>query len=293
MCRVIRVWAIACLASVVGAIGASGATSEPAALARVFHDSTGEHPAGPDVTTVTVSSDGDALTFRVAMPSNPVVTDDMRIRIWLDADDDRSTGLFDGSDHFLLVDPARFRSDEALLYRCSGTTCSGVDASPPMFAYASGEATFTVAAASLGLRRIERVLFAVWVYAGLRSAGWDYTDARLEFAPDEGWWAFDARPLRVVGFRSTPVKPRAGEPFTLTMRVLGTETGALLERGNVTCSLRIGRANTPARTARFAGRRAECVFAVPKGTTGQRYRGTIGLASGGATVKRSLSGRVH
>jgi len=291
LCRVLRALAIASLASVAGAVGASGAASGPVALAKTFHDSTGEHADGPDVTTVGVSSDGGAITFHVVMPATPVVTEDMRIRIWLDADDDRSTGLFDGSDHFLLVDPARLQPDEAFLYRCSGTTCLDVSP-PPTYAYADGHATFTVPATSLGLRRIERILFAVWVYAGIRAAGWDYSDARLEFAPDEGMWVFDARPLRVVGFGSTPRRPRAGEPLALSLQVLGTESGALLDRGNVSCSLRIGTASAPARTARFVGRRARCVFAVPVGTRGQRYRATIGVAARGSAVTRALSGRV-
>ena len=109
--------AIACC--IVATVVATAALGSPP-TSKTFRDAAGEDPAGPDITTVTVSSDGYELTFGVDIPTNRVVTPDFRLRIWLDVDDDRSTGISiegeepSGLDHFLLVDPTRFRADEAV-----------------------------------------------------------------------------------------------------------------------------------------------------------------------------------
>jgi hypothetical protein len=260
-------------------------------------DALREQAGAPDVTTVEVSSDGYELTFRVAVPTNPVVTPDMRIRIWLDADEDVSTGLkvegLVGLDHFVLVDPTRFPPDEAVLYSCTGATC-GPSSRSPGFTYSSG-AIFTVDAMSLGLRRVGRLRFSVTVTTGILydpATGYDFDKSHVDVAPDEGMWTYDALPLHVDEFRMMPPRPRAGEQFRMTMRVLDTATGAPLRRGNVTCSLVIAGARAQARFRRLTAPHAECVFQVPTDTRGRRFRATIGITAGETVVRRSLSGRI-
>jgi hypothetical protein len=293
-----RAVALVSLAAIVLVAGAGASTQT---TTTVFRDASGEEPAGPDLTAITVSSDGRELAFAFAVPTSPAVTGDMRIRIWLDADDDRATGLtvegLEGFDHFLIVDPTRFRLDEAVLYTCSESVCGVSGTGPPRapgFTYANGAARFTVDAELLGVARVDRVRFSVAVYAGIRFGpdGYDLTDARIDTAPNEGWWVFHARPLTVAGFRPVPAKPRAGRPFVLTMRVLRTGTGAPLGRGQVTCALVVAGERVPARAKRLVAGRAECAFRVPTGTTGRRFRASIGVAGLGTVVSRSLSGRV-
>ncbi len=289
-----------CLA---GIVLVSAASAAPSATTTVFRDTTGEEPSGPDITTVTVTSDGDRLAFGIAIPTSPVVTPDMRIRIWLDADDSLETGLtFEtgptGLDHFLIVDPTRFRPDQAVLYGpCAGNTC--VPSRFVQFAYASG-ATFTLDASALGLNRVDRLRFSATVTVGIGFGpdGYDFTNARIDSAPDargEGvqpMWRFASQPLLVRDVRAVPARPRAEQAFAVTMRVEHFDTGALLTRGDVTCTLRVGSELVPARRSRFVGRSATCLFGVPPDAKGRPYRATIAVAAQGAVVTRSLSGRI-
>jgi hypothetical protein len=287
---------------VLAAALATGASASPPETTTVFRDTQGENLEGPDITTVTVWSDGYQLAFRIPIPTSPVVTPDMRIRIWLDADDSLETGLtYDsgtktGLDHFIIVDPRRFPPYQAVLYGpCAGTTCVPYSRDSVVFTYASG-ARFTVDASALGLKRIGRLRFYVSVWVGI-GIGNDFSNARWDIAPDPDeelvpMWTFDAQPLEVTTFRTTPARAHAGKPFALTMRVRRSATGAAVTRGYVTCSLRVGGKRVPARTSRFVGGQATCGFVVPAGTEGRRYRATITVAAAGTTVTRSVSGRV-
>ena len=290
-------------AAVACAAGASGAAS----TTRTFDDTIGEDPAGPDITAVGVSSDGNVLTFRVFIPTTPSVTPDFRLRIWLDADDSLETGLaFDdgptGLDHFLLVDPTRFRPDEALLYGCTGVTnvCAPVPAAVE-FTYASG-ATFTLDARSLGLQKVERLRFSVTATTGIGydpATGYDFTNAHFDLAPDaaedavQPMWTFTARPLRVTTLRSTPPQPRAGRSLTLTMRVVDNETGAPLSKGKVTCLLRVRGERVPPRAHGLSRGLATCRFDVPASSRGKRFQATVRVTARGTTVGRSLTGRIR
>jgi hypothetical protein len=297
---VIRALAIAFVCATVAAAGAgtvrSGVLVGSSETRTTFRDAGGEHAAGPDVTTVTVTSDGDALTLQLAVATNPELTSDMRIRVWLDVDDDRATGLtvpgIEGFDAFLLVDPPRLGND-AFLYRCGPTTCSSTSSSVD-FSYASG-ATLRTDAVAFGLPRFERIRFSAHVTAGIvydeETGAYDFTYARQDNAPDEGVWTYDSRRLRVVRFRSTPSRPRAGDPFALVLRAIRTDTGVPPARPDVSCALRVGREAVPGR-ASFTKGTAACRFSIRARSRGMRFRSTIRVRSSRGTVSRSLSGRV-
>jgi hypothetical protein len=284
---------------VLSAVVASAASGAPSTTKTTFRDSTGEEPAAPDITTVAVSSDGATLGFRIAVPTNAVLTRDMRLSLWLDADDDRRTGLAaegrEGFDHWINVDPISFPGYGAVLYSCEGVgnTCGRPGGAEPGFSYSKG-GTITLEASQLGLKRVGRVRFKAQVVTGIGGGpgGWNFDDAHADVAPDEGEWTFDARPLAITGFRATPARPHAGSLFALTMRVRRSATGAAVTRGDVACALRVGGTRMPARTSRFVGRVATCGFVLPAGTEGRRYRATITVAAEGSTVTRSVSGRV-
>ncbi len=288
----------AVLALVTGIAAAAPLQERPHSV--VFRDTTGENAAGPDVTTVRASSDGSALTLAVAVPSTPTFTADMRLRIWLDVDDDRRTGLdaegesTTGIDHFVLVDPTLFPLGEARLYGCGESTCSTIGMPDPYpLAYASG-ATLTLEAGALGLRRIERVAFSVVVTQGIRYepvTGYDFSNASIDLAPDGEMWTYDARALRATSFHASPLRPRAGLPYALSMTTVRTETGAAPARAKADCSLSVGGTPVPG-SARVIGGTARCSFVVPTGSRGDRFRATIRVRAAGSTVARSVSGRV-
>ena len=293
---------VVALAAAALATGASAAVSP---TTKSFQDAIGEDPAGPDITTVVASSDGDGLTIRVSIPTNPTVTPDFRLRVWLDADDSLETGLtFEdgptGLDHFILVDPTRFRPDEAGLYGCTGETNVCGPQSSVDFSYASG-ATFTTDARSLALKKIERLRFSVTATTGIvfgPATGYDFTNAHFDFAPDapeelgvQPTWTFVAQPVRVTAFRITPAQPKAGKPLRLALHVVDDETGSPLASGKVTCLLLSQGARLLARARHLAGGVATCTFAVPRTSAGKRFRATVRVTAKGTTVGRALTGR--
>jgi hypothetical protein len=295
-------------------VAAGGATVGVTARTSTYVDSTGESLLGPDITRVVVSSRDDELTVRVAVPSHPVLQDDMRVRVWLDVDDDRGTGLsvaeLRGADRFLLVDRWELGRGEIGLFSCAESSCSGgKDAAAAVrFSYESG-ATFTVSAGDLGLSRLRRLRFWVEAWSGIgfdpAAKRYDFTNAHADFAPDgagrrlgdpaaqgEGFWAFESRALVVKSFSSRPGRARAGRRLTLRLGAIRTDTGAWLTKGAISCSAKVAGAALRARTARFVDAKATCEFAIPATARGKSYRATIFLRFAGETVSRSVSGKI-
>ena len=98
--RLIVLAALVALAAAGAAAGDSGSAAET----TTFSDAVGEDFAAPDIRTVVASNDdGGLLTFRIDIPSHPELTEDLRIRVWLDTDADPETGV-QGADRYLLVD---------------------------------------------------------------------------------------------------------------------------------------------------------------------------------------------
>lgn len=259
----------------------------------------GEDPAGIDISRVAVSAtaDGD-IVFRIEIPTHSRFTPDMRIRIWLDSDDDPSTGL-DGADQFLLADDS-----VVALYGCADPpTCHtfGTGLTPSLrFSYEGGP-TFSVD--SRDLRKSKRFRFSVSAYSGILhrpDGSYDFSNWHSDFAPDGAydvvpsrWWTFDTRALVAKSFSATPATARAGQPFTLRLTTIRTDTGAVLESGKVSCSLRIAGSSVKARTSGLFARRAVCGFDVPVGAKGKRYRAFVTVRTGANAITRLLSGRVR
>jgi hypothetical protein len=271
------------------------------APSATYGDARGEDPDGPDIATVVVSASSSDLRFRVSVPNRPVLTDDMRIRIWLDADDDRDTGLIlegvkTGLDHFLLVDRWELGLGKVGLFRCAGSVCSGgAEAAQVSFGYSDGTGTFDVDTSDLGSSRPGRLRFSVEVLSGVVfdpvARRYVFTDVRRDEAPASGsFWTFDARPLAVRAFSASPEVARAGSPFTLRLRVLPADPARPVA---VACSLRVGGRLVRPRARGFARGTARCTFAVPAGAAGKQFRGVISVASGSERVTRARAGTVR
>ena len=302
------------------AVGAAGATSGhstsvgSAAESTTFSDAVGENLAAPDIGTVVVSNDDSGLlTFRIEIPSHPLLTEDLRIRVWLDTDADQETGLR-GADRYLVVDRWEYGLGEAALFACDGSTCSGGktlptrSGQPLRFAYRDG-ATFTVVAADLGIRGPQRIVFWIEVWSGIAfdpvTQRYDLTNARPDFAPDgaarrlgnpaaegEDAWVHDSGTIYASSFTAQPTKPRGGRPFSLQLAAISTDTGAPVTSGTVSCSMRIAGQPLRPTSKSFAGGSAACTFSIPAGTKGRSFTSTIVLRSQGETLPRTVSGEV-
>jgi hypothetical protein len=305
---VIRAAVAACLLVLFAADAYAGheAMSAQSAKATTYHDGVGENSRAPDITTVTVSSEASrALTFDVDVPTHPILTEDMRIRVWLDVDDDPTTGLTAnellGVDHFFLVDRWELGLGAVGLFRCSGSTCGGgVDLARSAglrFSYESG-ATFLIDAVVLGIPRLERIRFSVETMAGVVfdpvARRYDFTNVHQDFAPENRQlWTYESRPLLVQRFSATPTRPSAGKPYALRLDVVRTDTGAVLASGTVSCSLRISGKAFRARIGGFVRKQAVCVFDIPRNAAGKRFRSSISVLFDGARITRSLSGAIR
>jgi hypothetical protein len=267
----------------------------------ILRDDTGELATGPDVTAVEVSSEAGVLRFRLSIPSNASLTDDLRIRVWLDADDDRSTGLDlagkEGLDNFLLVERWQLGPGAVGLFRCDGSACTGGRRDSVDFSYASG-ATFTLDPRELGVGALTRFRFAVEVTAGIAfdeaTRRYDFTNGRLDAAPREGsFWTYDTRVAVVERFATTPTLPAAGKRFSLRLRAIRTDTGAALSSGRLMCSCRIAGKRVRPRSRGFLEGQAECTFDIPAHARGKRFRSSIELRAPGTIIVRSVSGTIR
>jgi hypothetical protein len=313
--RLIALAALAALAAATAGAAVGYSTSvRLAAESTTFSDAVGEDPTAPDIGTVVVSNDDSGLlTFRIEIPSHPELTEDLRIRVWLDTDADSETGMR-GADRFLLVDRWEFGLGEAALFACNGTTCSGGKAlptrsGPPLrFAYRDG-ATLTVEAGDLGIVGPQRIVFWIEAWSGIGfdpvTRRYDLTNARPDFAPDgagrrlgypsaegEDSWIHDSGSMFVSSFSAQPARPRAGKTFRLLLGATRTDADAPLMTGTVSCSMKIAGTPLRPRSRGFVGTRAVCTFSIPADARGRTFQSTISVSSAGEKVTRSVSGRV-
>ena len=84
---------IGLLAALMAVVPAGASNTVSASNTVTFQDSTGEDPAGPDITTVVVSNDDKgALSFRVNIPNRPQLTRDILAALFVDSDANPATG---------------------------------------------------------------------------------------------------------------------------------------------------------------------------------------------------------
>jgi hypothetical protein len=289
----------AMLAAVVSAgtaASAPGAATRKAETAVTYRDAVGEDALAPDISSVVVAA-GTAreVSFRVNIPNRPTLTDDMRLRIWLDVDDDLGTGLTVqdvlGVDYFILVDRWELGIGVARLFACKESVCSG---GPQIHASYAVGGSFSVSGAELGIKRRQRLRFRVeassgWAFDPVK--GYDFTNVHADAAPDQGFWTFDMRPFVVKSFNATPRPPHAGARFVLRMSTIRTATGKAAV-GKVACVFRIAGARLRASKSAFVGGRALCVFDIPLAAKTKNFRSSIAISVGADRIQRSIAGKI-
>jgi hypothetical protein len=297
--------AAACVAVPAAATGAPAASTTPlgvTANSQNYTDSTGENPAAPDITTLTVSNDDAGLiSFRINVPNRPQLGQDMYILLFVNSDNNAQTGDLDtgGTDYVM-----ELIRGEIQLFRWDGTNFTRRFGDPPSlslsFAYQGG-ITIRISRSELG--NTTRFGFFTVVESGVvfdpTTGDPDFTNAVGDAAPGggAGLYAYQvivARPTLIVrSLRGTPAAPRAGRTFTLRMVVARSDTGAALQNGRVTCVGRAGNARLRAQLARVQAGAVVCTWTIPANAKGRTFRGSVTVAFEGLRASRSFSARIR
>jgi hypothetical protein len=289
---------------------ASGAFSSPAAPEAIaansttYQDSSGENAAAPDITTLTVSNtDAGMLSFRVNVPNRPTFGQDMLIALFVDADNNTSTGDTDplglGTDYAIEI----FGGDAAL-FRWDGTGFTRRAGDPPatslIFSYQGG-ITVNISTAELG--NTKALKFNVLVFSGITidpvTSDLDFTNASGDAAPavGAGLYQYEVKitpPTLVVrSLKATPKNPTAGRTFTLRLVAARSDTGAVVQNGRVTCVARIGTARLRAQVQRVQGGAATCTWNIPIKAKGKTFRGSVAVVFEGLRASQAYSSKVR
>jgi hypothetical protein len=294
---------VVALPTAAGALPAG--TTAPAAVAANstnYQDSTGENPAAPDITTITVSNDDAGLiTFRINVPNRPQLNQDMYFLLFVDSDNNAATGSAEtgGADYVMEVvrgEIALFRWDGSDFTRRFG------DPSAVTLTFSwQGGITIRISQAELG--NTTRLKFFTIVESGIVvdpvTGDLDFTNAVGDAAPGGGvgLYAYEvirARPTLVVrSLRGTPAAPRAGQTFTLRMVAARSDTNAVIQNGRVTCAGRAGNSRLRAQLARVQGGAVVCTWRIPANAKGKTFRGSVTVVFEGLRASRSFSARIR
>ena len=281
------------------------ASTTPSAItanSATFQDSTGENPAAPDITTIVVSNDDAGIvSFRINVPNRPTLGQDMVVDVFVDTDNNPSTGSPDlgGTEYVVEL----FRG-EAALFRWDGTGFTRRFGDPSAvtlnFSYQSG-VTIRISAAELG--NTKRFKFFTIVESGVLfdpvTGDPDFTNTVADTAPSGGVGLYPyevkvSRPTLVVrSLTAAPAAPAAGKAFTLRMTAARSDTGATLQNGRVTCVGRAGTARLQAQLARVVGGAVTCTWLVPANAKGKTFRGSVAVVFEGLRASRSYSARIR
>ena len=280
-------------------------TTAPTAVtanSQTYQDSTGENPAAPDITTLTVSNDdAGTITFRINVPNRPQLGQDMYILLFVDADNNPGTGATDTGGADYVMELVR---GEIALFRWDGTDFTRRFGDPSAvtltFSYQGG-VTIRISAAELG--NTKNLKFFTVVESGVVvdpvTGDLDFTNAVGDAAPGGGvglypYEVITARPTLIVrSLRGTPAAPRAGRPFTLRMVAARSDTNAALQNGRVTCVGRVGNSRLRAQLARVQRGAVVCTWRIPPKVTGKRFRGSVTVVFEGLRASRSFSARIR
>jgi len=284
-----------------GALSGTAAPTLAAANSTTYQDSSGENPAAPDITTLTVSNnDAGLISFRINVPNRPAFGRDMLILLFVDTDNNPATGDPEslGADYVIQV-----FLGEAALFRWDGTDFTRRPGDPAatslIFAYQDG-VTVTISGAELG--NTKRFGFATIVISGAvideTTGDVDFTNAVSDVAPasGSGLYAYEVKitppTLVVKKLTTTPAAPSAGKPFTMRLVAARSDTGAVIQNGKVTCVGRVGSARLKAQFQRVAGGAAVCTWQIPPKAKGKTFRGSVSVVFEGLTAKQSFSRKV-
>jgi hypothetical protein len=278
--------------AVAPAIALGGAASN----SQTYPDSTGEDPAGVDVSSVVVSNDDAGLiSFRVNVTNRPALTADMMFQLYIDTAPNAGDPESFGADYVLQLLPAGvalFKWDAASSNYPFAASQTGV-----AYAYAASGPTLRVAASALG--KPETISFVVVAVSGITvnaNGDPDYANSHGDLAPNFGLYTgYQVRTtltLQVVRATTSPRPARAGGPFSAALALTRNDTGGPVATGAIACTARVGGASLPVRARRLANGVAACTWTLPRNGAGKVVRGTVTVTVEGTRVTRSFSARI-
>ena len=285
-----------------GALSGAAAPTAIAANSTSYQDSSGENPAAPDITTLTVSNnDAGVISFRLNIPNRPELTQDLLLLLFADTDANPQTGDPDtlGADYVIQI-----FGGEAALFRWDGMDFTRRAGDPPatslIFSYQGG-VTITISAAELG--NTKRFGFAAIAVSGIvvdtATGDLDFTNAVSDVAPaaGAGLYPYEVKitppTLVVKKLTPSPVRPTAGQAFTLRLVAARSDTGAVVQNGKVSCVGRVGSARLKAQFQQVQSGAAVCTWNIPPGATGKTFRGSVGVVFEGLKASRGYAGKVR
>jgi hypothetical protein len=287
------------------ALGTALVALPAAALARSSHaasnsqhypDSTGEDPQAPDITSIDVSNDDSGLiTFKVNISNRPTLTSDMTILIFLNTDQNTSTGDPNalGADYAIELDPGTVN-----LFQWNGTTYAAAASQTSLtYSYDTTGATIDVAASDLN--GTKSFSFGVIAISGITldaNGNPDFTNSHEDLAPDAGHGFFSYQviaklTLTQTAFTTAPSPARAGRRFSASLGANESDTNGPVTKGTVACSARVGGRHLTS-THSLSNGVASCFWNLPATAKGKTLRGTIAVTVQGTTLSKSFSVKV-
>jgi hypothetical protein len=275
---------------------ALGSAAHAASNSQTYADSIGEDPNAPDITGIDVSNDDAGLiTFHVKISNRPQLTSDMLILVFLDTDQNASTGdpRSLGADYLIDLESAG-----VFLLKWDGTQFSNTSSSPSLtYAYDATGATIHVSAVDLG--GTKGINFAVAATSGITidaNGNPDFTNAHNDLAPDSGhgfynYLVLTKLTLRTIAFTTSPKPAKAGKRFTAALAATESDTQGPIKNATIACAATIKGVGVRATHALSNGV-ASCFWKLPKTSKGKTLHGTITVTVQGTTLTKSFSAKI-
>jgi hypothetical protein len=260
------------LVVVAALVFAGGASAE-----TTFTDTAGEDPAAADLTTVVVSNDPAAHTFKVTaqITNMPTMEANAEIDIAFDSDRNVATGQ-GGLDYLFFVGAGGWGFD-----KWDGATWVDVPAVNVVVSYANGLLTAVFHEADIVAN--QAFLFAVLTARAADPAAdpvfdtggpWTYT---LTAAPV-------AKPATVSGSSvKVTAPPRAGAKFHVGPYAVNLSDGTSVGANGVKCTATLGAVKLKGTGA------GGCTFALPKTAKKKRLIVKVSGSYGGATISKTVT----
>jgi hypothetical protein len=276
---------------------ALGTASHTTANSVTFNDSVGEDSAAPDITSVVVSNDDAGLiTFKIAISNRPALTPDMTVLLFLDTDQQTSTGdqTSFGADYVIELDPG-----SVALFQWNGSDYAAAASQASVtFAYDATGATIRASAQDLG--KTKALNFVAIAASGITldaNGNPDFTNVHSDAAPDPGHGTFSypvltKLTLSVAAFSTAPKPARAGRSFVAGLAANESDTKGPVQSGTVACAATIGTKHLVATSHGVSNGIAACAWKIPKTAKGKTIRGTVTLTVQGVKVSRSFAVKI-
>jgi hypothetical protein len=267
------------------------------ANSQTFTDSTGEDPAAPDITSIVVSNDDAGLiTFKINISNRPALTADMAVLLWLDTDQQATTGdsQSSGAEYVLELDPGAVG-----LAKWNGSDYVAPPSQASVtYSYDATGATIRASAADLGGTKGFN-FFAVAASGITTDAAGnpDFSNIHVDGAPDAGHGVFNYQvltklTLSVQAFTTSPKPAKAGKRFIAGLAATESDTNGPVQAGTVACSATVGGKHLSATAHVIANGIAACAWLVPRTAKGKTLRGSVSLTVKGTTVVRTFAVKV-